>query len=115
MADFKQGDKIVCIGKDGWGKLSVGTVYVAGRIYSSNNDEWVEVFDIFGVKIIRQQYATDPNTENWFTNRFKRFDDSINPRNPSAPIDDYVCKRCQNPKCSKTERSCWKCGEPIVP
>lgn len=27
--------------------------------------------------------------------------------------DDHTCK-CGNTKCSKTEKSCWKCGEPIT-
>src|ERR1700723_2371366 len=31
----------------------------------------------------------------------------------AAPINNYVCKACRNEKCSSTEKSCWKCGEPI--
>lgn len=25
-------------------------------------------------------------------------------------VNDYVCPACNNDKCSKTEKSCWKCG-----
>lgn len=33
----------------------------------------------------------------------------------SSPlINDYTCTRCKNNRVSKTERSCWKCGEPVV-
>jgi hypothetical protein len=28
-------------------------------------------------------------------------------------VNDHTCKTCGNTKCSKTEKSCWKCGEPI--
>lgn len=31
----------------------------------------------------------------------------------SVTVDDYTCG-CGNTKCSKTERSCWKCGAAIV-
>lgn len=34
---------------------------------------------------------------------------------PTQSIDDYVCKACSNNKLSKTEKSCWRCGEPISP
>lgn len=27
-----------------------------------------------------------------------------------AVINDHVCPACKNDKCSKTEKSCWKCG-----
>jgi hypothetical protein len=27
-----------------------------------------------------------------------------------APINDHVCPTCRNDRCSKTEKSCWKCG-----
>jgi hypothetical protein len=29
---------------------------------------------------------------------------------PEKAINDYVCPGCRNDKCSKTEKSCWKCG-----
>lgn len=29
---------------------------------------------------------------------------------PAKAINDYVCPACKNDKCSKTEKSCWKCG-----
>lgn len=33
----------------------------------------------------------------------------------AAPIvDDYTCGCCGNTKCSTQEKSCWKCGTPIV-
>ncbi len=37
---------------------------------------------------------------------------AINKTDP--PVDDYVCKSCNNSKCSKTEKSCWKCGTLIT-
>lgn len=32
---------------------------------------------------------------------------------PVACMDDHTCMACGNTKCSKTEKSCWKCGHPI--
>jgi hypothetical protein len=26
------------------------------------------------------------------------------------PINDHVCPTCKNDRCSKSEKSCWKCG-----
>lgn len=31
----------------------------------------------------------------------------------AVTINNHTCK-CGNTKCSKTEKSCWKCGEPIT-
>ena len=31
----------------------------------------------------------------------------------TATINDYTCKGCGNTKCSKQEKSCWKCGRTI--
>jgi len=29
-------------------------------------------------------------------------------------INNYTCKRCSETRVSDTEKSCWKCGEPVV-
>lgn len=31
----------------------------------------------------------------------------------SSPVNDHVCILCKNHRCSKMEKSCWKCGHPI--
>jgi len=33
---------------------------------------------------------------------------------PTVAVNDYTCLRCSNTKVSKTEKSCWKCGEPVL-
>ena len=30
--------------------------------------------------------------------------------NSAKAVNDYTCPACHNNKCSKTEKSCWKCG-----
>lgn len=40
-------------------------------------------------------------------------DVSIN-KNINIPINDYICKLCLNERCSKNEKSCWKCGAVIM-
>lgn len=35
---------------------------------------------------------------------------SVNKPVVAKAINDYVCPACSNDKCSKTEKSCWKCG-----
>lgn len=32
------------------------------------------------------------------------------PAQSTKAINDYVCPACHNEKCSRTEKSCWKCG-----
>lgn len=55
-------------------------------------------------------FYADEQSSDWTT---AIGDVSINPM-VAVPVNDYVCKRCSNPKCSKTEKSCWKCGEAIA-
>lgn len=31
----------------------------------------------------------------------------------AAVINDHTCTQCNNTSCSKTEKSCWRCGHPI--
>lgn len=31
----------------------------------------------------------------------------------STAINDHVCPTCKNTRCSKTEKSCWRCGNPL--
>jgi hypothetical protein len=31
----------------------------------------------------------------------------------TAQVNDHICVACGNTKCSKTEKSCWKCGTKI--
>jgi hypothetical protein len=31
----------------------------------------------------------------------------------SMPTNDYTCPSCKNDRCSKTEKSCWKCGNKL--
>lgn len=31
----------------------------------------------------------------------------------STPVNDHTCTQCGNSSCSKSEKSCWKCGCPI--
>lgn len=28
-------------------------------------------------------------------------------------INDHVCPLCKNNRCSKTEKECWRCGNPL--
>ncbi len=35
------------------------------------------------------------------------------PNGAKPAINDHVCPGCKNDRCSKTERICWKCGEPL--
>src|SRR5271165_2392511 len=32
------------------------------------------------------------------------------PASCKAAKNDHVCPSCKNDRCSKTEKSCWKCG-----
>lgn len=30
-----------------------------------------------------------------------------------AAVNDHVCPTCRNDRCSKIEKTCWKCGSPL--
>lgn len=57
-----------------------------------------------------------PNDGEVFSD-FEEFDSKqseiIETINNTAIIDDHVCINCGNTKCSKHEKSCWKCGQSI--
>lgn len=36
-------------------------------------------------------------------------------RPTTTVCNDYTCATCGNTACSKTEKSCWRCGHPINP
>jgi hypothetical protein len=33
--------------------------------------------------------------------------------NLGSAINDHVCPSCQNKRCSKSEKTCWRCGNPL--
>lgn len=33
--------------------------------------------------------------------------------NNLAVVNDYICPTCKNNRCSKSEKTCWKCGNPL--
>ncbi len=50
--------------------------------------------------------------------RFEVLTDEDLPEAPQAstsvgPVNDHTCSQCGNTRCSKTERSCWRCGAVI--
>jgi hypothetical protein len=38
---------------------------------------------------------------------------SVNVSLSAEPSNDYVCPTCQNDKCSKSEKICWRCGNKL--
>jgi len=30
-----------------------------------------------------------------------------------SPVNDHICPHCRNDRVSKTEKSCWRCGEKL--
>jgi hypothetical protein len=38
----------------------------------------------------------------------------VDPQKAYVQADDHTCASCGNTKCSKVEKSCWKCGATIV-
>lgn len=35
---------------------------------------------------------------------------SVSKTDTLVAVNDHTCKWCNNNRCSKTEKSCWKCG-----
>lgn len=76
-------------------------------VYLGPVTQWVE--NVNGT-IIRRGVLTAPLTtvmsSETLTDSYKV---NMVPQSTKA-INDYVCPACHNNKCSKTEKSCWKCG-----
>lgn len=64
-------------------------------------------------------YSINTNDIGDFVDCKSLIDVEMNAKNPAkSPIvipavDDHQCISCGNDRCSKTEKSCWKCGHPI--
>ena len=112
---FKPGDMVVCINNSDWGTsrqvpLKKGEIYTVVELA----DESYPQSDV----IIRGDSGVIPLT--WSQSRFVHVG-AYSPVTGSSvksnvkPIDDYVCLRCKNSKLSKTEKSCWSCGELVKP
>lgn len=41
--------------------------------------------------------------------RFVRLDQPLLD-NPTVAVNNHICPSCKNDRCSKSEKSCWKCG-----
>ena len=75
---------------------------------------------IFTVTSIRSEYhmvaiGKDPYEEYvFFPNEIEKIhftaDDTTANIGSIIAINDHICKTCSNERCSKTEKSCWRCG-----
>jgi len=75
--------------------------------------EWWD--DAFGSCITRSFYTETDGCARVIGMKQSQPGDMLGFPKPAVaiPADDHTCIQCQNPKCSKTEKSCWKCGYPI--
>ena len=101
---FEVGQKVKCVRGTGNpdSPLIVGKIYTIKRVYQSvvMSDTWVVDVDLISFS-------------GYYAFRFEALSTDNAAAMTGAPINDYVCKACRNEKCSRTEKSCWRCGEPI--
>ena len=88
--------------------------YLAHYLYSEDGSEdtegtyWDNPFDMYVQRTIN---FDDSGSKEW-----NRTFADCTPKKATAVstcVDDHTCIACGNAKCSKTEKSCWKCGTPI--
>ena len=104
--------------KDGWYCITLGDGY------ESHRGEWDDnSFDLFVQHRIKMQ---DFSCDVWVSSGIQFIPQPITipapagtmgcPTGPTGPagmapaVNDHTCKFCGNTSCSKTEKSCWKCG-----
>jgi len=99
--------KVKCINaSQGWNFLNINQTYEVEREYDSS----------YGL-----HYKLVGNSMGWLQSRFEVVSDNSTPAisygltdaiklNNSVAINNHICPHCQNNRCSKSERSCWKCG-----
>lgn len=55
-------------------------------------------------------YLSEINT---YSDKSSSSDDFVKSNDVSQIINDHTCVSCGNTKCSKSEKSCWRCGSSI--
>lgn len=106
---LKKGDKVICIDdRPHGGYVGVSAMLTLNTLYTITG-----TYNIYGGLIV----VLEGIKLEWNSSRFRKADESPPTlKSSTSPIvDDYVCKRCNNPKLSQTEKSCWSCGEAIKP
>ena len=118
MPEFETGDMVICINNDGIGarNLIVGSKYIAVSVTSYIGDWWVAIRDLHGNPI--NSRVTGPLQNQWLADRFilsesANIEATQSTSTVSSAVNDHVCLSCGNTKCSKTENTCWKCGNPL--
>jgi hypothetical protein len=87
----------------------LGQVYPIVRAYDSAGEL---MYDFLGL---------DGHTyKGWFQSRFKQVGgEAVQSTNcsvvstPGIAVNDHVCGTCGNARCSKAEKSCWRCGNSL--
>lgn len=106
-AKFQVGQRVKCI--DTVPPLVYGDIYTVTAV----DLDKVCVSDDHGNDMRR----TSTGNNDWYAKRFQAVDDVATVASPpqatqttSPAINNHTCPTCQNNRCSKAERICWKCG-----
>jgi hypothetical protein len=68
------------------------------------------------IKSIESYYAwvaVDDYGSLTFTPENITIDSPIETPSSSAVINDHICPTCSNNRCSKSEKTCWRCGNKL--
>ena len=77
-----------------------------------DSEEYGDWFDNpFNIYVSRMLNMDTTDDESWSSSGIT-FTPTPSAPTMAAPINDHTCV-CGNTACSKTEKSCWKCGAPI--
>jgi hypothetical protein len=95
--------------------------YYSVEIYDCGGDEEISggYYDNpFGICCNRSIFINDTDSEEFSMENLlimqpqsSKIDSSVS--GPTVIVDDHVCPACGNTKCSRQEKSCWKCGSSL--
>jgi predicted AlkP superfamily pyrophosphatase or phosphodiesterase len=60
----------------------------------------------------KKMQTIDVNNDSLYQEKYWTALNQLHPQK-AAQVDDHTCVCCGNTKCSKVEKSCWKCGTAI--
>src|ERR1700723_4317223 len=107
---FHVGQKVRCINilsRDY--SLVVGEIYTVMACGMLLNTHTIQVAYSDGNIVSRS------DTHHWYVSRFEAVSSGsvVQPSIPTVAVNDHVCPSCQNNRVSRSEKTCWKCGNPL--
>jgi len=108
--NYQVGDKVKCV-VDGMPVLTYGIEYIVAYLVHYQSREWM-----VSVNFINGMPVGDCSPKgDWYHTRFELVSaaESSAISSSTVAVNNHTCSTCQNTRCSRSEKSCWLCGNQL--